>query len=111
MTQQIGDGNVDELCRVGRDTQPIQIGGEGATVSFFGADPVAQADALTAVDTAITSAAPGAFDAAIQTLAAGGFGFVTSDEAQSVMQIIKNTQLVARQTQQVLIDLGLVVVA
>lgn len=41
--EQIGDGNLNELLRVGRPTQPVQFGGSStATLGFYGATPVAQ---------------------------------------------------------------------
>jgi len=49
MAYQVGDGNSGETMNVGRVGVPVQIGGVGGTTAFFGATPVAQASAITAV--------------------------------------------------------------
>lgn len=49
MAYQVGDGNSGETMNVGRVGVPVQIGGTGGTAAFFGATPVAQAAAITAV--------------------------------------------------------------
>ena len=77
------------------NTKPIGVAYEdqylnGATI----ANPVypAQGAALTAQLTTLTSTAPGVADYAIQDLAAGGFGFVTKDEGNTVLAVIENLQ-------------------
>ncbi len=46
----------------------------------------------TAALTTITHTAPGTPDYAIQNLSAGGFGFVTADEGNTVLSVVKNLQ-------------------
>lgn len=46
----------------------------------------------TAALTTITHTAPGTPDYAIQNLSAGGFGFATADEGNSVLKVIANLQ-------------------
>lgn len=77
------------------NTKPIGVAYEdqyldGATI----ANPVypAQGAALTTQLTTLTSTAPGVADYAIQDLAAGGFGFVTKDEGNTVLAVIENLQ-------------------
>lgn len=53
--EQIGDGNTNETLNVGRAGQPVQLGGTGGTVGFYGKSPVAQAGAITALVTTPTA--------------------------------------------------------
>lgn len=53
--EQIGDGNTGETLNVGRAGQPLQLGGTGGTVGFYGAAPVARAGAITALVTTPTA--------------------------------------------------------
>lgn len=46
----------------------------------------------TAALTTITHTSPGTPDYAIQNLSAGGFGFVTADEGNTVLSVIANLQ-------------------
>ena len=57
--EQLGDGNTSETLKVGRDTQPVQLGGSGATLSFFGGSLVTKpANTLTTTDiSALTTSA------------------------------------------------------
>jgi hypothetical protein len=69
------------------------IGAAGGTVGFFGTTPVAEGAALTAQLTTISSTAPGTPDYAIQDLVnTSAFGFVTKDEGNTVLSVIKNLQ-------------------
>ena len=69
------------------------IGASGGTVGFYGAAPVAKGAALTAQLTTISSTAPGTPDYAIQDLTqTTPFGFVTKDEGNTVLSVIKNLQ-------------------
>lgn len=62
--------------------------------AFFGGTPVARPAALTAQLTAITHTAPGTPDYAIQDLInSSAYGFVTKDEGNSVLAVIKNLQV------------------
>jgi hypothetical protein len=69
------------------------IGAAGGTVGFFGTTPVAEGAALTAQLTTISSTAPVTPDYAIQDLVnTSAFGFVTKDEGNTVLSVIKNLQ-------------------
>lgn len=47
----------------------------------------------TLAETQITHTAPGTPDFAIQDLTNPGFGFVTKDEGNTVLQVVKNNQI------------------
>lgn len=69
------------------------IGTSGGTVGFYGTTPVAKGAALTTQLTTISSTAPGTPDYAIQDLTqTTPFGFVTKDEGNTVLAVIKNLQ-------------------
>ena len=53
--EQIGDGNTNETLNVGRAGQPVQLGGTGGTVGFYGATPVAKGAAVTTLATTPTA--------------------------------------------------------
>lgn len=63
---QVGDGNLNEALDVGRPGQPVNLGGSGASIGFFG-------------KTAVTQPA-GAAQAALTltTATSNGFGFSTA---------------------------------
>lgn len=78
-------------------------------LGFYGATAVNQPDALTAQDTTIIFSAPGTPDFAIQTLTqTSPFGFVNSNEAQTVLQVIANLQTRVQEIENRLEELGLV---
>jgi hypothetical protein len=54
MAYQVGDGNSGETLNVGRAGVPVQFGGTGGTVGFFGATPVAQQATVAAATDAAT---------------------------------------------------------
>lgn len=56
-------------------------------------DKVAPATGLTAQLTTITHTSPGTPDYALQNLSAGGFGFATADEGNTVLSVIRNLQV------------------
>ena len=69
------------------------IGTSGGTVGFFGTTPVSKGAALTTQLTTISSTAPGTPDYAIQDLTqTTPFGFVTKNEGNTVLSVIKNLQ-------------------
>jgi hypothetical protein len=69
------------------------IGTSGGTVGFYGTTPVAKGAALTTQLTTISSTAPVTPDYAIQDLVnSSAFGFVTKDEGNTVLSVIKNLQ-------------------
>jgi hypothetical protein len=54
--QQVGDGNLNETLNVGRANVPVQVGGAAAAlVGFYGATPVDQGAAVTALVTTPTA--------------------------------------------------------
>lgn len=78
-------------------------------LGFFNATPVVQPTALTTQLTTVTFSNPGTPDYAIQDLTnIGGYGFVTSDEAQTVLSVIANLQTRVGQLETKLQALGLV---
>ena len=69
------------------------VGASGGTVGFYGTTPVAKGAALTTQLTTISSTAPGTPDYAIQDLTqTTPYGFVTKDEGNTVLSVIKNLQ-------------------
>lgn len=77
-------------------------------LGFFNATPVVQPTALTAQLTTLTFTNPGTPDYAIQDLTnIGGYGFVTSDEAQTTLSVIANLQTRVGQLETKLQALGL----
>ena len=64
---------------------------DGSNVGFFGTAPTTKQTALTTALTAITHTAPSSPDYAIQALVQNtGFGFVTADEGETVLNVIQN---------------------
>lgn len=81
-------------------------------MGFFRAMPVVKPTALTAQLTSITHTAPGTPDYALQNLVANtGFGFVTADEGNTVLSVIKNLQTRVAELETKLVALGLVTTA
>ena len=78
-------------------------------VGFFGITAVIQQTELTDELTTITFTAPGTPDYAIQDLAAGGFGFVTKDEGNTVLSVIANLQTRVNELETRLAAYGLLV--
>lgn len=73
------------------NTKPVGVA--YADPLLDGATFVPQVAANTAALTSITYTAPGTPDYAIQDLTAtGGYGFVTKDEGNTVLSVIKNLQ-------------------
>ena len=69
------------------------IGTSGGTVGFYGTTPVVKGAALTTQLTTISSTAPVTPDYAIQDLVnSSAFGFVTKDEGNTVLSVIKTLQ-------------------
>lgn len=69
--------------------------GQSATekVGFHGATPTVQGAALTAQLTTITFSEPGTPDYAIQAPTnSSPYGFVTADEARSLLKVVANLQ-------------------
>jgi len=78
-------------------------------LGFYNATPVVQPTALTSQFTTLTFTQPGSPDYAIQDLTNAGspYGFVTSDEAQTVLKVIANLQTRVSQLETKLQSLGL----
>ena len=69
------------------------VGKSGGTAGFFGSTPTTKPAANTTALTAITHTAPGTPDYAIQDLTqTTPFGFVTKDEGNAVLSVVKNLQ-------------------
>ena len=88
----------------------MQVGQSASDlVGFYGATPVDQPASLTAQLTAITHTEPGTPDYAIQNLTnSSPFGFVTADEGNSVLKVVKNLQTRLAEVEARLEELGLV---
>lgn len=89
-----GETNID-LIVIPKGTGDLILGSNtaGEGLGFYGVTPVVKGAVLTTQDTTITFTAPGSPDFAIQDLTTTTpFGFVTSDEAQTVLQVIANLQ-------------------
>jgi hypothetical protein len=72
----------------------MQVGQSSSDlVGFWGTTPCDQPASITAALTAITHTEPGTPDYAIQNVTnSSPYGFVTADEANSVLKVIKNLQ-------------------
>jgi hypothetical protein len=80
----------------GGGTGTIQIGSASTQlVGFYGTTPIVRPAACTTALTAITHTAPGTPDYAIQNVTnVTPFGFVTADEANTVLKVIAHLQAV-----------------
>ena len=91
-----------------RECIRAEASGTAAMLGFFGVTAVVRPTALTAQLTTLTYTAPTVADYAIQDLTStGGFGFVTKDEGNSVLAVIKNLQDRVAQLETKLRSLGL----
>jgi hypothetical protein len=91
-----------------RECIRAEASGTAAMLGFFGTAAVVRPTALTAQLTTLTYTAPGTPDYAIQNLTStGGFGFVTADEGNTVLSVIKNLQDRVGQIETKLQSLGL----
>ena len=90
-------------------TTGTQIGTAAAQkLGFFGATPVVQQTEITDELTTLTFTEPSTPDYAIQDLTqTSPFGFVTADEAQSVLKVIANLQARVNELETTLVNLGL----
>lgn len=78
-------------------------------LSFYGVDTTTQPPALTAQSTTITHSNPGTPDYAIQDLTqTTPYGFVTKDEGNTVLAVIKNLQTRVQELEDKLQLLGLI---
>jgi hypothetical protein len=91
-----------------REALRIEASGTAAMIGFFGVTSVVRPTALTTALTTVTCTVPGTPDYAIQDLAAGGYGFVTADEAQSTIKVIANLQTRVGELETKLQSLGLI---
>ena len=91
-----------------RECIRAEASGTAAMLGFFGVTAVVRPTALTTQLTTLTYTAPSVADYAIQNLTStGGFGFVTADEGNSVLAVIKNLQDRVAQLETKLQSLGL----
>ena len=79
----------------------------GNKLGFFAQTPVVRQTELTDELTTVTFSSPGTPDYAIQDLAAGGYGFVTADEGQTVLSVIANMQTRINELETKLVAYGL----
>jgi hypothetical protein len=79
----------------------------GNKIGFYAVTPVVRPTALTAALTALTHTAPGTPDYALQNLTAGGFGFVTADEGNTMLTVLVRTALRVGELETKLQALGL----
>lgn len=69
----------------------VKLGQTGSKIGAFGATPIVKPVALTPALTVLTHTAPGTPDYALQALVQNtGFGFVTADEGETVLNVIQN---------------------
>jgi len=83
---QVGLGNCDNTSDANK---PVSVA-QAAAIASVPAQKVG--GALTTQLTSITHTAAGTPDYALQTMTAGGFGFVTEDEAHTLLAVVKNLQ-------------------
>lgn len=84
------------------------VGATGGTAGFFGTTPTTKPAANTAALTSITYTAPGTPDYAIQDLTdTSPYGFVSKDEGNTVLSVIKNLQTRVAELETKLQALGL----
>lgn len=99
----VGVGSPDG-CIVGRSDAPVQIAGSSLSLSS-----ALKGAALTAQLTTITHTAAGTPDYAIQNLTTTSpYGFVTADEGNTVLAVIKNLQTRVAELEARLEGLGLI---
>lgn len=92
----------------------VEINGDlnhdGTNIGFFGTTPTTQQTELTDELTTITFTSPITPDYAIQDLTSvGGFGFVTSDEAQTLLSVVANLQTRVNELETKLTAYGLLI--
>lgn len=91
-----------------REGLRLEADGSAARIGFYGVTAVVKPAALTTQLTTLTYTAPTVADYAVQDLTStGGFGFVTKDEGNSVLAVIKNLQDRVGQLETKLQSLGL----
>lgn len=88
-------------------TQTVGIRVLGNKLGFYNVTPVVRPTALTAALTALTHTAPGTPDYALQNLTAGGYGFVTADEGNTMLTVLVRTALRLGEVETKLQALGL----
>jgi hypothetical protein len=103
---QIGLGNCDNTSDADKPVSTLQA---AAIADALVAFPVQQvAGTLTTQLVGITHTAAGTPDYAMQAMVAGGFGFVTADEAHTLLAVIKNLQTRLAEVEVNLIASGLI---
>jgi hypothetical protein len=84
---QVGLGNCDNTSDADKPVSTLQA----AAIASIPAQKVG--GSLTTQLTGITHTAAGTPDYALQAMVAGGFGFVTADEAHTLLAVVKNLQV------------------
>ena len=85
------------------------VGSDTEKLSFWGGTPAVQPAVLTIQLTTITHTAPGTPDYAIQNFTTSTpYGFVTADEANTVLKVIANLQTRVAELESRLIAVGFV---
>lgn len=101
----------DSMVQKDSDISGGHVYGQSSSdlMGFWGATPVNQPDALTAQLTTITHTEPGTPDYAIQNVTnSSPYGFVSADEANSVLKVIKNLQTRLAEVEARLEEAGLI---
>jgi hypothetical protein len=99
---QVGLGNCDNTSDAAK---PVSIA-QAAAILSVPAQKVG--GSLTAPLTSITHTAPAASDYALQTMASGGFGFATADEAHTLLSVVKNLQTRVNEIEAKLVASGII---
>lgn len=101
-------GTLSAFDTAERDCIQWEASGTVPMVGFLGTAPIVKPAALTTQLTTITHTAPGTPDYAIQNLTnAGGFGFVTADEGNTLLSVVANLQTRMAQFESRVQSLGL----
>jgi hypothetical protein len=98
---QVGLGNCDDTADADKPVSTLQA----AAIASIPAQKVG--GSLTTQLTGITHTAAGTPDYALQAMVAGGFGFVTADEAHTLLAVIKNLQVRLAEVENKLLASGL----
>lgn len=81
----------------------LTLAPSGGRVSFYAGTPVVQASAMTTQLTEITHTSPGTPDFALQDMTnSSPYGFVTQDEANTLLSVVKNLQVRVRELEDML---------
>ena len=100
----------DSLIVTGSVQIDAALDHNGTTVGFYGVTPVTRPTELTDELTTITHTAPGTPDYAIQNMTnVTPYGFVTQDEANTLLSVVANLQTRVNELETKLTSLGLLI--